>query len=190
MKAKDERKRVASSIASASDAIRCVRLSSPVSGSCRDSFRSCSSRAWRSLLRRTMPCARAGLPSAPANQHAGFLDPEHRRGGARPHAIFDPVGCAVAAAGERRRAERVAPDRAAPARSAWKTPRRWPARPPGCRRKPRRHDHSRPSHRLRCPKTKAAWPSMREDGGSLRDGANVTIASLRDTAESDSPAAE
>ena len=27
---------------------------------------------------------------------AGFLDPEHRRGGAGPHAIFDPVGRAVA----------------------------------------------------------------------------------------------
>ena len=28
-----------------------------------------------------------------------FLDPQHRRGGAGPHAIFDPVGRAVAAVG-------------------------------------------------------------------------------------------
>ena len=55
-------------MASASDPTRWVRLSSPVRGSLRDSFRSCSSRAWRSLLMRTMPWARAGLPSAPANQ--------------------------------------------------------------------------------------------------------------------------
>ena len=60
--------RVVSSMVSASEAIKCVRLSSPVSGSCRDSRMSCSSRAWRSLLMRTMPCARAGLPSGPANQ--------------------------------------------------------------------------------------------------------------------------
>src|ERR1041385_8805256 len=73
MKAKDERNRMASSMASASAAIRWVRLSSPVSGSCRDSFNNCSSRAWRSLSRRTMPCTRAGLPSAPAKPH-GFLD--------------------------------------------------------------------------------------------------------------------
>ena len=68
MKAQVERKRWVSSIASASAAIRWVRLSSPVSGSWRDSFSSSSSRAWRSLLMRTMPCARAGLPSGPANQ--------------------------------------------------------------------------------------------------------------------------
>ena len=68
MKAQEVRKRVVSSMASASAAIRWVRLSSPVSGSCRDNFRSCSSRAWRSLLMRTMPCARNGLPSGPANQ--------------------------------------------------------------------------------------------------------------------------
>ncbi len=68
MNAKDERKRPASSIASASAAIRRVRLNSPVSGSSCESFRSCSFRAWRSLLMRMIPCARDGLPSAPANQ--------------------------------------------------------------------------------------------------------------------------
>ncbi|MGY3132711.1 hypothetical protein ACVWZM_003393 [Bradyrhizobium sp. USDA 4501] len=68
MKAQEERKRAHSSIVSASEAIRWVRLSSLVSGSCRDSFSSCSSRACRSLLMRTTPCTRAGLPSAPANQ--------------------------------------------------------------------------------------------------------------------------
>jgi hypothetical protein len=68
MKAQAERKRVFSSIASASAAIRWVRLSSPVSGSCRVSFNSCSSRAWRSLLMRMTPWARQGRPSEPANQ--------------------------------------------------------------------------------------------------------------------------
>jgi len=54
--------------ASANAATRWVRLSSPVKGSFRDSLTSCSSRAWRSLLTRTIPWTRAGRPSAPANQ--------------------------------------------------------------------------------------------------------------------------
>ena len=44
MKADDERKRAVSSTASASDATRWVRLSSPVSGSCRASLTSASAR--------------------------------------------------------------------------------------------------------------------------------------------------
>ena len=38
---------------------------------------------------------------------AGFLDPDHGRRGRGPHAIFDPVGGAVAAARRRRSGERV-----------------------------------------------------------------------------------
>src|SRR5882724_6291667 len=64
MKAQEVRKRVHSSMVSASEAIRWVRLSSLVSGSCRDSFSSCSSRAWRSLLTRTMPSERVGADRA------------------------------------------------------------------------------------------------------------------------------
>ena len=42
---------------------------------------------------------------------AGLLDPDHGRGGRGPHAIFDPVGDAFAAARRRGLAKRVGPDR-------------------------------------------------------------------------------
>ena len=48
----------------------------------------------------------------PGKPAAGFLDPEHRRGGRGAHAVFDAVGRAGAAMGRRRMAERVGPDRA------------------------------------------------------------------------------
>ena len=52
------------------------------------------------------------LAVGPCEPGAGFLDPQHRQRCAGPHAIFDPIGRAVAAARERRRAQRVGPDRA------------------------------------------------------------------------------
>ena len=66
---------------------------------------------------------------------AGFLDPDHRRGGRGPHAIFDPVGDALAAARRRRFGPAPRSGSSAPARSAWRTRRRWPALPRECRRK-------------------------------------------------------
>ena len=120
---------MASSIASASAATRWVRLSSPVSG--------IVPRQPHQLLvagvalvvdaddalRARRLAVGAGKPAA------GLLDPEHRRRGRGPHAIFDPVGDAVAAARRRGLAERVGADRRATARSAWRSRRRWPAPP-------------------------------------------------------------
>ncbi len=76
--------RMVSSMVSASEATRCVRLSSPVSGSCRDSRISCSSRARRSLLMRTTPCARAACRRRPANQQPVSSIQTTRRGGRGP----------------------------------------------------------------------------------------------------------
>lgn len=59
----DPRKRTASLRAAPSASVRPTRLSSPVSGS---NFARCSSRrsrSRRSLIKRTTPCARSGLPS-------------------------------------------------------------------------------------------------------------------------------
>ena len=82
-------------------------------------------------LRARRPAVGAGEPAA------GFLDPDHRRRGRGPHAIFDPVGRrrrrrAPAAIGRARRT-----GSSAPARSAWRTRRRWPALPRECRGRPR-----------------------------------------------------
>ena len=174
----------ASSIASASAAIRWVRLSSPVRGSCRDSFTSCSSRAWRSLLRRTMPCARAGLPSGPANQRAGFLDPEHRRRRRGPHAIFDAVGRAVAAVRQRRRRQRVGPDRA----HRLDQPGEFGAageRVGGISENTEAACSLQAIASVAISQTKAAWPSEARMVDAC-GGASVTVASFRDIAGSDS----
>ena len=88
-------------------------------------------------LRARRPAVGAGEPAA------GFLDPEHGLGGRGPHAIFDPVGRAFAALRGRRMSQRIGADRSAPARSAWKTPRRWRATPAGYRKTPRSRDRSR-----------------------------------------------
>jgi hypothetical protein len=104
MKAKDERKRAASSMVSASDATRCVvvpRQSQELL---------IASVAFvvdaDNALGARRPAIGAGEPAT------GFLDPEHRSGHAGPHAIFDPVGRAVATMRGRCMTQRVHPDRA------------------------------------------------------------------------------
>ena len=114
-------------------------------------------------LRARRPAVGAGEPAA------GFLDPDHGRGGRGPHAIFDPVGRrprrrAPAANGRARRS-----GSSAPARSAWQTPRRSPAPPAEYRERPRRHCRSRRWRRLAMSQTKAAWPSEARMVGGLRD---------------------
>ena len=51
------------------------------------------------------------LAVGPCKPATGLLDPDHRRGGRGPHAIFDPVGDAFAAPRRRRLSERLGPDR-------------------------------------------------------------------------------
>ena len=151
MKANDERKRAASSMASASDATRCVRLSSPVKGSCRDSFTSCSSWAWRSLLMRTMPCDARRLAVGAGEPAAGFLDPQHRRGCRGPHAIFDAIKRAFAAMRRRRMAQRVSPDRAHRLDQLGKLRAAGQRCGRDIRKNRGQRDCSRPSRRWRCP---------------------------------------
>ena len=154
MKAQDERKRVASSIASASEAIRWVRLSSPVSGSCRDSFSKLLVAGMAFIVDADDALGTRRLAVGTGEPAAGFLDPEHRLADAGAHAIFDPVRRALAAVRRRRMSQRVGADRARTARSVLKIRRRSPATPAGCPGKPRRHDRSRRLRRSRCPRRK------------------------------------
>ena len=80
MKAKDERNRMASSIASASAAIEMRAIEFAGQRVMPRQPHQLLVAGMAFVVARTMPCARTGLPSAPANQHAGFLDPEHGRG--------------------------------------------------------------------------------------------------------------
>ena len=155
MKAHEERKRAHSSIVSASEAIRWVRLSSPVSGSCRDSFTNCSSRAWRSLLTRTTPCARAGRPSAPANQQPVSSIQITGAEVEAPHAIFDPVGHALAAPRGCRLAECIGSDRALRLDQLGELRAACERSPAGCPEKSRPRCRSRQSRRSRDPRRKS-----------------------------------
>ena len=122
---------MASSIASASAAIRWVRLSSPV----RDRAATASTVARRGrgvrCRCRTIPWARTGLPSAPANQQPDSSIQSTGAGRAGAHAILDPIRHAIAAIRWRMAASASARIDARPARSVCANSRRSPATPPG-----------------------------------------------------------
>ena len=82
----------------------------------------------------------------------GFLDPEHGRRRAGPHAIFDAVRRAVAAMDRRRLGKRIERGSRASARSVWRIPPRSTARQPEYPGTPRRHGRSNEARRLRYPR--------------------------------------
>ena len=125
-------------------------------------------------LRARRPAVGAGKPAA------GFLDPDHRRGGRGPHAIFDPVGDAFAAARRRRMAERVRAGSNASARSVSRTPRRSPAFPAGISGKTAAGIFA-PGDRVgRDIPDECRLPEGSEDVSGLRDSGHQ-VASFRDT---------
>ena len=127
MKAKDERKRAASSMASASDADQMGAVEFAGQGIVPRQLQQLLVAGVALVVDADDALDARRLAVGAGEPAAGFLDPEHRRRGRGAHAVFDPVGHAVAAAASAANGRAHRSGSSAPARSALRTRRRLPA---------------------------------------------------------------
>ena len=188
MKAQVERKRWASSIASASAATRWRAVELAGQGIVARQLHELLVAGVALIVDADDALHARRLAVGTGEPAAGLLDPEYRRRGRGAHAIFDPIRRAVAAMDRRRKRQRLGPDRALRLDQPGKFRLRSPAPPPGYRGIPRRAWSLQPIASVAMIPDKGGLAEGGQDGRGLRQMTAVTFASFRDTADGDSPA--